>query len=332
MDKRRRQLARLGAALGAGAAWPPLWAQPRDAAAAYPTRTARLIIPFAPGGGTDIVGRIVAAKLQEAWGQTFIVDNKAGGNGIIGLDACAKAAPDGYTLSMVTGSASVNVTLQGNKQPYDLLKDLAPVTQITSQPYVLVVNPKLPVKNLAELIALAKAKPGTLNYGSSGPGGLSHLSGELFCSLAKIKMTHVPYKGGMPALSDVMSGQIQMLFSTQAQAHPFIPANRVKVLAVTTATRSASAPDVPTMAEAGVPSYEVAGWYGMLAPAATPQPIIDKLQQEIVRILKLPDVKETLALDGSDGVGSTPAQFAVHMRTEVEKWRKLIQEARITGG
>jgi tripartite-type tricarboxylate transporter receptor subunit TctC len=332
MDKRRRQLTRLGAALAAGTAWPPLWAQPRDAAAAYPSRTARLIIPFAPGGGTDIVGRIVAAKLGETWGQTFIVDNKAGGNGIIGLDACAKAAPDGYTLSMVTGSASVNVTLQGNKQPYDLLKDLAPVTQITSQPYVLVVDPKLPVKNLAELIALARAKPGTLNYGSSGPGGLSHLSGELFCSLAKIKMTHVPYKGGMPALSDVMAGQIQMLFSTQAQAHPFIPNHRVKVLAVTTATRSPSAPDVPTMAEAGVPGYEVAGWYGMLAPAGTPQAIIDKLQREIAQILKLPDVKETLALDGSDAVGSTPAQFAVHMRTEVEKWRKLIQEARITGG
>ena len=332
MNIGRRQLARLGAAVAAGSTWPPLWAQPRDAAVAYPSKTVRVIIPFAPGGGTDIVGRVVAAKLQEAWGQAFVVDNRAGGNGTIGLDAVAKAPPDGHTLSMVTGSASVNVTLQGNKQPYDLLKDYAPITQITSQPYALVVNPKLPVKSLAELIALAKAKPGTLNYGSSGPGGLSHLSGELFCSLARIKMTHVPYKGGSPALSDVVAGQIDMLFSTQLQAHPFVSSGRLKVLAVTTTTRSGSAPEVPTMAEAGVPGYEVAGWYGLLAPAATPKPIVDKLQQEIVRILKLPDVKEKLALDGSDPVGSTPAQFAAHMHTEVEKWRKLIHEAGITGG
>ncbi|MDQ6640316.1 MAG: tripartite tricarboxylate transporter substrate binding protein [Pseudomonadota bacterium] len=309
-----------------------MWAQARASAAGYPSKTVRIIIPFAPGGGTDIVGRVVAAKLQQAWGQPFIVDNKAGGNGTIGLDACTRAPPDGYTLSMVTGSASVNVTLQGNKQPYDLLKDLAPVTQITTQPYVLVVNPNVPAKSLGELIALARAKPSTLTYGSSGPGGLSHLSGELFCSLAKIKMTHVPYKGGNPALQDVIAGQIDMLFSTQLQAHPFFSANRLRVLAVTTTTRSTLVPDVPTMAEAGVPGYEVAGWYGLLAPAATPRPIIDKLQQEIVTILKMPDVKEKLALDGSYPVGSTPAQFGAHMRGEVDKWRRLIQEAGITGG
>ena len=331
MDPRRRQLGRLGAALAAGIAAPPLWAQ-AGGAAGYPSKTVRLIIPFAPGGGTDVVARLIAAKLQQTWGQTFIAENKAGGNGTIGLDACAKAPPDGHTLSMVTGSASVNVTLQGNKQPYDLLKDLAPVTQITSQPYALVVNPKLPVNNLAELIALAKARPGALNYGSSGIGGLSHLSGELFCSLANIKMMHVPYKGGNPALSDVVSGQIDMLFSTRLQAHPFIVSNRVKVLAVTTARRSPSAPEIPTMAEAGVPGYEVEGWYGLLAPAGASPAVVDKLQQEIVRILKHSDVKEKLALDGSDPVGSPPAAFAVHMRTEVEKWRKLIHEAGITGG
>ena len=330
MDTHRRHLSRLGLACLAGASCPPLWAQARDAATSYPSKTGRLIIPFAAGGGTDIVGRLVAAKFQEAWGQVFVVENKSGGNGIIGLDACAKAAPDGHTLSMVTGSASVNVTLQGNKQPYNLLKDFAPVSQITSQPYALVINPKLPVKNVSELIALAKAKPGTLNFGSSGPGGLSHLSGELLCSLAKIRMTHVPYKGGMPALTDVMGGQIDMLFSTLAQAHPFIASGRVRVVAVSTATRSPSAPDVPTLAESGVPGYEVAGWYGMLAPAATPPAIVDKLQREIVRILQLPDVKEALALDGSEGVGSAPAPFALHIRSEVEKWRRLIQEAGIT--
>jgi tripartite-type tricarboxylate transporter receptor subunit TctC len=332
MNLRRRQIGQWGAALAAGAAVPRLWAQGKDMAAAYPSKTVRVIIPFAPGGGTDIVARVIAAKLQETWGQTFVADNRAGGNGTIGLDACAKSAPDGHTLSMVTGSASVNVTLQGNKQPYDLLRDLAPVTQITSQPYALVVNPKLPVKNLADLIALARARPGTLNYGSSGPGGLSHLSGELFCALARIKMTHVPYKGGSPALADVVAGNIDMLFSTRLQAHPFIISDRVKVLAVTTAARSPTAPEIPTMAEAGVPDYEVAGWYGLLAPAATPPAIVDKLQQEIARILKLPDVKEKLALDGSDAVANTPAQFGAHMRAEVEKWRKLIQDAGITGG
>jgi tripartite-type tricarboxylate transporter receptor subunit TctC len=327
MNLRRRDFARWGAAVTAGAACPPLWAQ-----AAYPTRAVRIIIPFAPGGGTDIVARVIAAKLQEAWGQPFVADNKAGANGTLGLDMCAKAPADGYTLAMVTGSAGVNVTLQGNKQPYDLLKDLTPVSQITTQPYGLVVNPKLPVKNLADLIALAKAKPGSLNYGSSGPGGLSHLSGALFCSMAKIEMTHVPYKGGNPALNDVVGGQIDMLFSTLLQAHPFVSSGRLKVLAVSTAQRSPSAPDVPTMAEAGVPGYEVAGWYGMLAPAGTPPAIVNKLQQEIARILKLPDMKEKLALDGSEGVGSTPAQFGRHMREEVAKWRQLIKETGITGG
>jgi tripartite-type tricarboxylate transporter receptor subunit TctC len=332
MNLHRRQLHHWATALATGAVLPRAGAQTPNASSGYPSKTVRIICPFAPGGGTDIVGRVVAAKLQQAWGQTFVVDNKAGGNGTIGLDACAKAAPDGYTLSLITGSASVNVTLQGNKQPYDLLKDLAPVTQLTVQPYALVVNPKLPVKTLAELIALAKAKPGVLNFGSSGPGGLSHFSGELFCSMAGIKMTHVPYKGGNPALTDVASSQIDMLFSTQLQAHPFVVSNRVKVLAVSTAVRSANAPDVPTMAEAGVPGYDVAGWYGLMAPAGTPRAVIDKLQQEIAKILQLPEMKEKLVLDGSEPVGNTAAQFGAHIRAEVEKWRKLIREAGITAG
>ncbi len=332
MNPHRRHINQWAAALAAGAMLPRAWAQASNATSSYPSKTVRIICPFAPGGGTDIVGRVVAAKLQQAWGHSFVVDNKAGGNGTIGLDACAKAAPDGYTLSLVTASASVNVTLQGNKQPYDLLKDLAPVTQLTVQPYALVVNPKLPVKNLVELITMAKAKPGVLNFGSSGPGGLSHLSGELFCSMAGIKMTHVPYKGGNPALTDVATGQIDMLFSTQLQAHPFVASNRLKVLAVSTAARSANAPEVPTMAESGVPGFDVAGWYGLMAPAATPRAIIEKLQQEITKILQLHEMKEKLVLDGSEPVGNTPAQFGAHMRAEVEKWRKLIREAGITAG
>ena len=325
MDMQRRKFAKLGGAIATTAMLPQAFAQ-----STYPNKSIRLIIPFAPGGGTDIVGRVIANRLGEALGQTVVVENKAGGNGTIGADAVAKSAPDGYTLSMVTASHSVNVTLQGNKHPYDFLHDLAPITQITSQPYVLVVNPDLPVKNLMDLIALAKAKPNSMNFGSSGPGGLSHLSGELFASLAKIKMTHVPYKGGAPALADVVAGQIQMLFSTRLQAQAFISAGRLRQLAVTTSTRSAAAPEVPTMAEAGVPGYEVSGWYGIVAPGATPKPIIDRLNREILTILKMADVREKMATDGSEPVGTTPAQFGAHLKTEVEKWRKVIQEAHIT--
>ncbi len=325
MDMQRRKFAKLSGAIAATAMLPQAFAQ-----STYPNKTIRLIIPFAPGGGTDIVGRVIANKLGEALGQTVVVENKGGGNGTIGADAVAKSAPDGYTLSMVTASHSVNVTLQGNKHPYDFLRDLAPITQITSQPYVLVVNPDLPVKNLMDLIALAKAKPNSLNFGSSGPGGLSHLSGELFAALAKIKMTHVPYKGGAPALADVVAGQIQMLFSTRLQAQAFISAGRLRQLAVTTSTRSAAAPEVLTMAEAGVPGYEVSGWYGIVAPGATPKPIIDRLNREILTILKMADVREKMATDGSEPVGTTPAQFGAHLKNEVEKWRKVIQEAHIT--
>ena len=331
MDMQRRKLGKLGAALATIAVVPPVFAQ-RDPAAGYPSRPIRLIIPFEPGGGTDIVGRVIGHKLSEAFGQPVVIENKPGGNGSIGANSVAKSAPDGYTLTMVTGSLSVNVTLQGNKQPYDLLRDFVPVTQVTSQPYVLVVNPNLPVKTVADLIALAKAKPGTLNFGSSGTGGLSHLAGEMFASLAKIKITHIPYKGGSPAMNDVVAGQIQMLFSTRLQAHSLISSGRLRALAVTTATRSLAAPELPTMQEAGVPGYEVAGWYGILAPAATPSAIVEKLNREIVKILKMPDVREKMAADGSDPVGNTSAQFGAHMRTEVEKWRRVIQDAGIAIG
>ena len=331
MDIQRRKFGKLGTALAAVAVIPPVFAKP-DPAAGYPSRPIQLVIPFAPGGGTDIVGRAIGNKLSEAFGQAVIIDNRAGGNGTIGANVVAKAAPDGYTLTMVTGSLAVNVTLQGNKQPYDLLRDFAPVTQVTTQPYVLVVNPKVPVKTLADLIALAKAKPDMLNFGSSGTGGLSHLSGELFALLAKIKITHIPYKGGSPAMNDVVAGQIQMLFSTRLQAHSFITSGRLRALAVTTATRSPAAPELPTLQEAGVPGYEVAGWYGILAPAATPPEIVEKLNREIVKILKMPDVREMMAADGSDPVGNTSAQFGAHMRAEVEKWRRVIQDAGIAIG
>jgi len=294
----------------------------------YPTKPIRLIVPFAPGGGTDITARSIALKLTEAWGQTVVADNRAGANGTIGVEIAAKSAPDGYTLTMISSSHSVNVSLY-KKLPYDLIKDLSPITQATTQPYALVVHPSVAAKSVRELIALAKAKPGTLNYGSSGTGGLSHLSGALLSSLAGLTMTHVPYKGGAPAMTDVIAGQIQMLFSTILQSHAHIKAGRLRALAVTTAKRSAGAPELPTMQEAGVPGYEVAGWYGVLAPAKTPQPIIAKLNLEIVKILQTQEMKDRLSADGSEPVGSTPEQFGAHIKSEVTKWSKVVREAGI---
>lgn len=294
----------------------------------YPTKPVRLIIPFAPGGGTDLTGRAIAQKLTEALGQTVVADNRAGANGTIGAELAAKAQPDGYTISMISSSHSVNPSLM-KKLPYDLITDLAPITQATTQPYALVVHPSVPAKSVKELIALTKAKPGMLNYGSSGTGGLSHLSGALLSTLAGIDINHIPYKGGSPALTDVMSGQIQMLYSTILQANTHLKSGRLRALAVTTAKRSQAMPELPTMAEAGVKGYEVAGWYGVVAPAKTPRPIVVKLNQEIVRALKMPDVGERMAADGSEPVGSTPAQFGAHIKAEVAKWRDLIQKTGI---
>jgi tripartite-type tricarboxylate transporter receptor subunit TctC len=328
MNRQRRDFNRMALALAGMAAAPRLLAQ-GDPAAEYPSRPIHLVVPFAPGGGTDIVARVIGQKLGEAWKQPVVIENKAGGNGTIGAGYVAKSAPDGYTLSMITASHSVNVTLQGAKHPYDLLKDFAPISQVTTQPYYLVVNPKVPAKSVKELIALAKSKPGKLTYGSSGVGGTSHLSGALFCSLANIEMTHVPYRGGEPAMADVISGQIDMLFSTRLQSRGFVEQGQLRALAVTTAKRSPATPELPTMEEAGVPGYVVAGWYGMLAPAGTPPAIVNKLNREVVRIVHLPDVAEKMAADGSEPVGSSPAQFAAHIKAEVEKWRDLIHKTGI---
>lgn len=298
------------------------------AADRYPEKPIRMIVPFAPGGGTDLTGRAIAQRLTDRLGQTVVVDNRAGANGTIGADLTAKALPDGYTIGMISSSHSVNPSLM-KKLPYDLITDLAPITQATTQPYALVVHPSVQAKSVKELIALAKAKPGTINYGSSGTGGLSHLSGALLASMADINITHVPYKGGYPALTDVIAGQIQMLFSTILQAHPHLKAGRLRALGVSTAKRSRAEPDLPTLAEAGVKGYEVAGWYGVVAPAKMPKPIVAKLNAEIVQALKLPEMAEKLAADGSEPVGSTPEQFGNHIKAEVAKWGKLIQQASI---
>ena len=328
MNLGRRELLQAGVALASLATCPRVFAQ-ADSAADFPSRPIRLIVPFAPGGGTDIVGRTIGQKLTEAWKQPVVVENRAGGNGTIGANLVAKSPPNGYTLSMITSSHSVNVSLQGSKHPYDLLEDFAPISQVTRQPYVLVLNPRVPVKSLQELIALARSNPGKLTYGSSGIGGTSHLSGALFCSLAEIQMTHVPYRGGQLAMTDVVAGQIDMLFSTLLQSHGLIQAGKLRPLAVTTATRSPALPELPTMQEGGVPRYEVTPWYGMVAPAGTPPAIVNKLNREIVRIVHLPEVIQKMATDGSEPVGSTPAQFAAHIKSEVEKWQDLIRKTGI---
>jgi tripartite-type tricarboxylate transporter receptor subunit TctC len=322
MDPLRRELL---LALAGVAACPRVLAQAED----YPNRPIRLIVPFAPGGGTDIVARILGQKIGEAWKQAVVVDNRAGANGTIGAHLAAKSPPDGYTLTMMTASHSVNVTLQGTKHPYDLLKDFAPISQVTRQPYVLVVNPNLPAKSVKELVVLAKSQPGKLTYGSSGIGGTSHLSGALLGALADVQLTHIPYRGGEPAMTAVVGGQIDMLFSTLLQSRGLIQGGKLRPLAVTTASRSAAIPELPTMQEAGVPRYEVVGWYGLLAPAGTPPAIVQKLNREIVRSLRLPDVGEKIAAEGSEPVGNTPEEFGAHIKAEIEKWRDLIQKTGI---
>ena len=305
---------------------PKAWAQ--NSADAYPNKPIRLLCPFAPAGGVDITARAIAQKLTEAWGQPVVVENRPGANGTIAVETAVRSAPDGYTLTMISSSHSVNVTLQ-TKQPYDLLKDIAPITQATSQPYVLVINPSLPVKNVAELIAYAKSTGKTLTYGSSGIGGFSHLAGGLFGLLSNTNVMHVPYKGGSLAMNDVISGQIDMLFSTILQSHGHIESGRLNAIAVTTLQRSPSLPNVPTMQEAGVKGYEITGWYGVTAPAGVPPAIINKLNKEIVKILKTPAMAERLALDGSVAVGNTPQEFMQFIRSEVFKWRKVIKELQI---
>ena len=291
----------------------------------FPAKPIRLIVPFAPGGGTDITARAVAQKLSESWGQTVVTDNRPGANGTIGVDLAAKSAPDGYTLTMISSSHAVNVGLYA-RLPYDLLKDLAPVTQATSQPYALVINPTVPAKSVKDLIAHARAKPGTLNYGSSGTGGISHLAGALLGSITGTALTHVPYKGGAPAMIDVISGQIQILFGTLLLTGPHIKAGRLRVLAVTTPQRWPGTPELPTMQEAGVPGFVITQWYGILAPARTPPAIIEKVNKEIARILHHPDVKERLAADGADAVGNTPEQFGAHIKSEVATYGKLVKQ------
>jgi tripartite-type tricarboxylate transporter receptor subunit TctC len=295
----------------------------------YPAKPIRLIVPYPPGGGTDIVGRIVAQKLSESLGQQVVVDNRGGATGSIGAELASKSPPDGYTILMGNiAPNAINVSLQP-KLPYDPVADFAPVSLAAATPNILVVHPTLPVKTVKELIALAKMRPGELNYPSAGVGSSSHLAGELLAILTGIKIVHIPYKGGGPAMIDTISGEMQMMFATMPAAMPHVKAGRVRPVAVTTAKRSGTLPELPTIAETGIKGYEASTWYGVLAPAKTPRPIVERLHGEIVRMLAVPDMRERLAAQGFEPVGSTPEEFAAYIKSEIVKWGKVIRTAGI---
>ena len=297
-------------------------------AAEYPNRPVRLIGPFAPGAGTDTTARMIAAKLTELWGQQFIVDNRTGAAGAIGVDLTAKAPPDGYTICLISASHSVN-SATNPKLPYDLTVDLQGVTQATSLFYAVYVHPTVPAKSVKELLAHAKANPGKLLFGSSGTGGLQHFAGEMFAHMGGVKLTHVPYKGTASVLIAMLAGEVQVGFGTMFGVRPHMQSGKVRVLAITDSKRSPSVPDIPTVAEAGIPGYEVDQWYGIITSAKVPKPIVQKLRDGIAQILQQPDVAKRLAGEGSTPVGSTPEQFNAHIKSEIAKWRQLAKEAKL---
>jgi tripartite-type tricarboxylate transporter receptor subunit TctC len=294
-------------------------------AQAYPSQPIKIIVPFTAGGTTDILARTIGQKLSEAWRQPVIVENRPGAGGNIGADVVAKAKPDGYTILMGTiGTQSINASLYA-KMPYDAAKDFAPVTLVAMVPNVLVVNPAVKAKTVSELVALAKAKPGELNFASSSTGGSPHLSGEMFKQMTGANIVHVPYKGSAPAITDLLGGQVSLMFDNLPSALPQVKAGKLRALAVTSARRSQAAPDIPTIAESGVPGYEVDSWFGILAPAGTPKEIVNKLNAEIVRILQIPEVRERLLEQGAEPVGDTPEHFAEHIRKETVKWARVVK-------
>jgi tripartite-type tricarboxylate transporter receptor subunit TctC len=301
------------------------------AAQSWPNRSVRLISPFAPGGGADITSRAVAQKLTVSLGQQVIVDNRGGAGGMLGVDLAAKSPPDGYTLVMGTiGPIAINPALL-SKMPYDPLKDLAPISQAAVAVNVLVVHPSLPAKSVKELITIAKARPNDLNYGSSGSGAADHLAGELFNAMVKVKMAHVPYKGGAPAMLDLMAGNVQIVFSTLSTATGAIETNRVRALAVAGSKRFEGLPNLPTMSEAGLKGFEVNNWYGLFAPAGTPKDIIERVSTDAARALSQPDVKKRLLDAGIIAMSSSPENFAAYTRAETAKWGKVIRDANIKG-
>ena len=292
----------------------------------YPVKTIRWVLSFgAPGGAPDTIARTLGPKLTEAWGQQVLVDPRPGAGGTIATDIVAKAPPDGYTLLLASPSHAINATLYG-KLPYDSLVDFAAVSLVAELPNILVVHPSLPVRSVKELIALARAKPGALNYGSAGSGSSQHLAGELFNKMAGVKTVHIPYKGGGAVMVDLIAGQVQLTFGS-ATALPHVRSGRAVALAVTTAKRASTLPELPTIAESGLPGYEASAWYIVLAPAKTPPAIIDKLHAEMVRAMKLPDVRERFTFHTIEPVGLPPAESAAYLAREVTKWAAVVRES-----
>jgi tripartite-type tricarboxylate transporter receptor subunit TctC len=296
-------------------------------AQAYPAKPIRLVVPFPPGGSLDVIARAIGQKLSEAWGQPVVIDNRPGAGGNIGADLVAKSTPDGYTiLEGALSTHAVNVSLY-SRMPYDPIKDFAPITLVAVTPNVLVLNPSVPANSVKELIAYAKANPGKLSFGSGSNGSAGHLAGELFKSDAGVDMVHVPYKGGAPAMQDLLGGQIQLMFDNLANSMQQVRAGKLKALAVTTAHRSSLVPDLPTLSEAGVPGFDIYTWWGFMAPAGTPREIIAKWNTEVTRILNTPEMKAFFAQQGAEPAPDTPEQFAALIKSEIPKYAKIVKDS-----
>ena len=321
----RRRLGILGALAAALALAVPLGAA---AQAAYPDKPVRFIVPYPPGGGTDVIARIVQDRFAQVLGQPIVIENRGGAAGSLGTDIAAKSAPDGYTVLFTLSSHTINPAIYP-KLPFDTVKDFLPVGTVASLPQILVANTQFPANTVAELTALAKAKPGTIAFASVGNGSPGHLAGELYKLRTGTQLTHVPYRGGGPAVTDVMGGQVPLLWVSIPAAAQFVKQGRLKALAVSTLKRSAAFPDVPTMQEAGVPDFEVDSWYAMFVPAKTPRPIVDKLNAALNSVVAEPAIKEKLLQQGSEGVGGTPEQLAKVVEAELPRWQKLARDAAI---
>ena len=292
----------------------------------WPTKPVRLLIPYPPGGSAEILARPISLKLTELWGKPVVLDFRPGAGGTIASDIAAKSAPDGHTIIMVLAAHAINHSLYA-KLPYDTLRDFAPVTLAASLPLIVVTPPSVPANSIKELIALAKSKPGTLNFASAGNGNTSHLSVELFKTITGVEMVHVPYKGSGPSLIALLGGEVSLMFDSISSSLPHVKAGKLKALAVTSAQRSHVLPQVPTVAESGVPEFIVDGWYGILAPAGTPQAILNKMSADIVRVMQMPDTRARIMDSGYEIIGSTPEQFGAHIRSEVERWAKVVKSS-----
>jgi tripartite-type tricarboxylate transporter receptor subunit TctC len=296
----------------------PVLAQP------YPAKPVRIIVPFAPGGGSDFIGRFAAQRLTESLGKQVIVENRPGAGGLLGIEAGVRADPDGYTLILIASSYTVNPALY--KLKFDPVADITPVVQISQGPMLVVVNPKLPVKTVQELVALARARPGQVSFASAGQGSITHMAAEFFISLAGLKMNHIPYKGTGPALTDTIGGQTDVLFTTTATALPHVKAGRLRAIAVTTAKRLAAEPNVPTLAESGVAGYDVPVWHGLIGPKGLPRPVVERINAEVGKILKLKETADQLQTDGVSPAGGTPEQFRERIQKEIALWRKVVAD------